>query len=163
MRDGEPTHVSTEGLRELRLDGLEPDAALELVARAAGDVAPEAARTLVEVAKGNPLALLELPGILTESQREGREPLEHPLAVTPALQKTFGRRVEQLPEPTRMVLLVAAANDSAELATVARAVEVLELGFSDVEPAERAGLVSVSDGRLEFRQLSSGPPTLHRR
>jgi DNA-binding CsgD family transcriptional regulator len=151
MRDGEPTHVSTEGLRERRLDGVDPDAALELVARAAGDVAPEAARTLVGMANGNPLALLELPGILTESQREGREPLEHPLAMTPALQNTFGRRVEQLPEATRMVLLVAAANDSAELATIARALDVLKLDFVDVEPAERAGLVSVGDGRFEFR------------
>ena len=151
MREGEPTHVSTEGLRDLPLGALGADAALELVTRTAEDLAPEAARNLVEVANGNPLALLELPLMLTESQRDGREPLEHPLAVTPALQQVFGRRVDQLPESTRVLLLLAAANDSAELTTIVRAGELLELNLSHVEPAERAGLISIRDGRFEFR------------
>lgn len=150
IREGEPRHV-TEGLRELRLEGLDGDAALALVTRAAEDLAPAAARTLVEVANGNPLALLELPKTLTERQRKGGEPLEHPLAVTPALQQVFGRRVEHLPEETRTLLLLAAANDSDDLATIVRAAELLELDFSHSEAAERAGLITLGDGAFEFR------------
>ena len=151
MREGEATGVSTEGLAELRVEGLDTSAALELVATAEEAVSPAAARGLVEAANGNPLALLELPTMLTEGQREGREPLEHPLSVTPALRKAFGRRVEQLPQATRLVLLLAAANDSGDVTTIARAADVLGLQFSGVEPAERAGLVAVGDGELEFR------------
>jgi DNA-binding CsgD family transcriptional regulator len=151
IREGEPTSVSTEGLRELPLGGLDPEAALELIATTTGDLAPPAARELVHLADGNPLALLELPATLTDGQRAGREPLEQPLPVSPALGQTFGRRVRELSESPRMLLLLAAANDSAEIATVVRAAELLELDPSQLEAAERVGLVTVGDGQLEFR------------
>ena len=151
--------LSTEGLDELLVQGLEPEAALELVAAAAEDVAPDAARSLVRLTNGNPLALLELPRLLTQPQRDGREPLEQPLPASQALQNAFGRRLERLPDEARAMLLIAAASDSDELATILRAWQPGRASQLTLDPAERAGLESVDDGRLEFRHPLCVPPS----
>jgi predicted ATPase len=151
IRDGEPAGPSTEGLEELVVRGLEAEAAVDVVAMAADDVAPETARALASLTQGNPLALLELPQMLTAEQRAGRAPLEEPLPASPTLQRAYGRRLEPLPAETRTMLLIAAASDSAELATVLPAWRLAGLDVSQLEPAERAGLVSVNRGEVEFR------------
>lgn len=151
VREGEPAGVSTEGLDEVVLHGLESDAALELVETAGEKVSPDAARALVTITNGNPLALLELPRMMTPGQREGREPLEQPLPASPALQEAFGRRLERLPEEARKMLLVAAASDAADIGTILRAWQLIGLAPSRLQPAERAGVVTIGQGRLEFR------------
>jgi tetratricopeptide (TPR) repeat protein len=150
IRDGEPTGISTEGLDELILQGLEPPAALELVAKAAKQLAPDTARALVDVTNGNPLALLELPQMLTAAQREGFEPLQEPLPASPALQQAYGRRLERLPPETRAMLLIAAASDSTELGVVRRAWELAGMELSRLEPAEHEGLVRIGHGEVAF-------------
>jgi DNA-binding CsgD family transcriptional regulator len=151
IREGEQAGVSTEGLDEVVLHGLESDAALELVETAGEKVSPDAARALVTITNGNPLALLELPRMMTPGQREGREPLEQPLPASPALQEAFGRRLERLPEEVRTMLLVSAASDGADLGTILRAWQLIGLAPSRLQPAERAGVVTIGQGRLEFR------------
>ena len=151
IREGEAGGVSTEGLDEVALAGLDADAGLALVSTAAGDVAPDAARALVDRTNGNPLALLELPRMLTDAQLRGLAPLDEPLPASPALKRAYARRLESLPDDTREMLLVAAASDSPDLATVLRAWELLGIDVSRVEPAERASLVGIEHDRLEFR------------
>jgi DNA-binding CsgD family transcriptional regulator len=151
VREGEATGLSTEGLDEVVLGGLDADAALALVSTAADDVAPDAARALVDLTNGNPLALLELPRMLTDAQLRGLAPLDEPLPASPALKRAYARRLEALPDDTRELLLVAAASDSADLATVLRAWDLLGIEASRLEPAERAGLVGIEHGQLEFR------------
>jgi predicted ATPase len=51
IRENEPAGVSTEGLAELVVEGLESEAALELVAAAGVDVAPDAARTRSSISR----------------------------------------------------------------------------------------------------------------
>jgi predicted ATPase len=151
LRDEEEMSISIEGLDEIRLRGLEPSAARELLAATSEPLAPETVHALVDVTGGNPLALIELPQMLTDEQREGLEALDEPLPLNPTLQRAFGRRFDELPEETRMIMLVAAASDSADLATILRAWEALGLHASELEPAERAGLALVQAGRFEFR------------
>jgi DNA-binding CsgD family transcriptional regulator len=151
LREGEPTEASTEGLEELLLRGLEQEAALDLLAAAPVPMATEAAHALVELTNGNPLALLELPRLLTEAQREGLEPLGQPLPASPGLQQAFGRRLERLPADTRTMLVMAAASDSADVGPILRAWELAGLDLARLEPAEREGLVDLGGGRLEFR------------
>src|SRR5580698_6791007 len=64
------------GVPELRLGGVDLAAAVALVGRAGHDVAPEVVTALCDVVAGNPLALLELPGVLDADQRAGRRPLD---------------------------------------------------------------------------------------
>ena len=128
------------------------DAASErLLARQFPTLAPRVRRRLVADAEGNPLALLELPTALTDSQRTASQALPSRLALTERLQSAFASRVQGLPAATRHLLLVAALEGSGDLQVVRRAVAG-RCDLKHLAPAERARLVSVDDttGRLGF-------------
>ena len=60
------------------------------------------------------------------------------------------RRLEALPEDTRRLLLVAAAEPTGDPALLWRAAELLEIDARALEPAESDGLIDV-DRRVRFR------------
>jgi hypothetical protein len=159
-REGDPREFPADGLPELHLGGLDPEAGAALLAAAAGADLPAAvAGPLVERTGGNPLALLELPGALDPGQLAGRAPLEDVLPLTARLERTFGERARRLPEETRTLLLVAAAETTGDPATVLRAGARLGVGAGALGQAEAAGLVRTGD-RLQFRHpWSARPPT----
>src|SRR5919107_1731437 len=103
------------------------DARRLLAARQGERMAPTVSERLVENAAGNPLALLEIPTLLTDAQLAGREPLETPLPAGTGIQRAFRRRIDELPEDARRALLVAAASDSARPATILRGLEAVGL------------------------------------
>ena len=109
-------------------------------------IAPGVADRLVETAAGNPLALLEIPGLLSAAQLAGREPLEDPPRPGTGVERAFSAAVEALPAETRRALLIAAAAGSRRLDVIGAAVDLRSL-----EPAEAARIVSLADGELEFR------------
>jgi DNA-binding CsgD family transcriptional regulator len=145
-RDGEA--LALDGLPELRLAGLDGDAADALLAT---QLAPALRDRLVEATHGNPLALIELSGTLTPDQLAGTELLPEPLPIGATLESAFLERVRGLPQPTQRLLLLAAADDTGDLGTVLQAAR--ELGVDDValDPAEEADLLRVGAGGLEFR------------
>jgi DNA-binding CsgD family transcriptional regulator len=118
--------------------------ARELLDRA---IAPGVADRLVSTAAGNPLALLEIPGLLSDAQLAGREPLEDPLRPGTNVERAFAAAIEALPETTRRALLVAAAASTRRLDAIART----GVSLTDLEPAEEARIVTLSEGELEFR------------
>jgi DNA-binding CsgD family transcriptional regulator/tetratricopeptide (TPR) repeat protein len=140
------------GLPELRLRGLgDADAAAVLEPHR---LSPLIRDRIIEEATGNPLALVELPAALAPGQRDG-DPGPVVLQVgasNPAgrVQVEFGRRIGRLPEPTQALLLVAAAEDTGDLAVVLRAGELLGAHLPDLDPAERAGLVRVEAAVVGF-------------
>ncbi|SDF38139.1 regulatory protein, luxR family [Lentzea fradiae] len=142
------------GIDELRLTALEPDAAAALLdARSPRLTAPTRARVLEE-ANGNPLALLELGAARLAAQREGRAEPAHqvgPLPVARRVQETFREQITGLPEATQAVLLVAAADRFAGMDTVLAVARAAGADTADLAAAERAGLVTVTDGELAFR------------
>lgn len=144
----------TPGIEELRLPGLAPGAAARLLDhRSPGLTAPMRARVLEE-ADGNPLALLELGAARLAAQREGRAEPAHqvgPLPVTRRVQETFREQIVGLPEACQAILLVAAADRFAGMDTVLRVARAVGADTSDLDAAERAGLISVTDGELTFR------------
>ena len=150
-RTTDPTSVSLDGLAEITLAGLSDDEALHLVGSADRDLSPETARSLVELTGGNPLALLELPRVLTPPQRDGRQPIDEPLPVTPTLLAAFGRRLGGLPEETQRLLLIAAASDTADATTILRAAAIE--GSMNLTSRSRSapGSSSLEDGRLGLR------------
>jgi DNA-binding CsgD family transcriptional regulator len=151
-RDGEERPFDAPGVDSLRLTGLEPEAASGLIRRRDGvQVAADVADRLCAATRGNPLALIELPNLLTPEQLAGAVPLEDPLPAGPAVERTFARRVEDLPESSRTALLVAAVSTSSDLDTIVAGLGPLGLGTDALEPAEDAGLLRLTDGKLEFR------------
>jgi len=145
-RSSEPFEM--HGVPQLRLGGVGLAAAAELVGRAGYDVEPEVVRALCDMVAGNPLALLELPGVLDADQRAGRRPLDDQLTVTASVERAFLARVGRLDAEGRRALLLAAASDSDDIKTVRRAAPDAASGL---EQAERIGLVRVQRGRIGFR------------
>ena len=64
---------------------------------------------IIAETRGNPLALLELPRGLTATQLAGGFGLLEAQALTGRIEESFVRRLAPLPEETRLLLLVAAA------------------------------------------------------
>ena len=115
-------------------------------------LAPRVRRLLMAEAEGNPLALLELPVALTDSQRTAAQALPERLTLSRRLQAAFASRVTALPTATRHLLLIAALEGSGDLQALRRAVAG-RCNLKHLAPAEHAQLVQVDDaaGRLRFR------------
>ncbi|MQA86023.1 MAG: AAA family ATPase [Streptosporangiales bacterium] len=143
------------GLPELRLRGLGEQAATALLAERYPELSVEIRERIVAETGGNPLALSDLPGALTEEQRAGQAPLLGPLPLPDHLQRTYLEQVRGLPETTGTALLAAAAEDHGELSLVLRAAAELGVGADAFDAAEAVGLVGIDDapggGRVVFR------------
>ncbi|MER8188395.1 AAA family ATPase [Kitasatospora sp. NPDC094015] len=124
-----------EGTQLLPLDPLTEDDASTLLATRAGHLDRSQRRRVLDLAQGNPLALIELP---TTPAGEPNDPRERArpdaAALTSRLLRTFADRLEDCTPPTRTLLLLAALQDSDDL-TLAHAVAVDLLG---AEAADRA-------------------------
>ncbi|SCL63884.1 regulatory protein, luxR family [Micromonospora citrea] len=132
------------GLPELRLGGLDNDAAAALLP---ADLPPQVRERLVEESDGNPLALIELPAALTAEQRAGRLSPVGAMPVADRVQEAFQARIAALPEAARTALLIAAADGSGELETLVGAGASLDA----LETAERARLIEVRGRSVGFR------------
>jgi DNA-binding NarL/FixJ family response regulator len=150
-RDGDRPEPFAPGLPELRLDGLDADAAGALLAVRGETLPVELVTALVERTGGNPLALIELPAELTREQLAARAPLDDVLPLTDRLRQAFGERVRRLPGPARTLLLVAAAEPTGDAAVVLAAAGALGIGPAELDAAEAAGLVRATDDGIAFR------------
>ncbi|MFH8640076.1 ATP-binding protein [Streptomyces goshikiensis] len=150
VRDGAPG-AAVKGLPRLLVEGLDRGDAAELMA----GLPPYVVDRVIEEARGNPLALIELSAALTPAQRAGRlgpSVLPDAAAGLPSrLQDGFLEQIRRLPEAAQLVLLVAAADDTGDLTVVLRAAGGLGAAVEDLEPAERAGFVLLSGEALRFR------------
>jgi hypothetical protein len=152
VQDGQATLFDRAELPELRLAALDRESAQALlVGNDEVTIAPEVAEQLLAAAAGNPLALIELPALLSRKQLAGIEPLDEELPAAANLERAFLRQVGSLPDECRQALLVAAASDTGDLDTIVAALVALGLDPHSLEPAEKTELVSGAGGRLEFR------------
>jgi DNA-binding CsgD family transcriptional regulator len=151
-REGDGSTFEGADLPSLTLAGLDHEAAATLLAHGAGvEAAPSVQTRLLEQTRGNALALLELPTVLTGAQLAGDAPLPEALPMTHQVEGVFLERVRRLPDDAQLLLLIAAADDSERLAIVTRAAELSGVSGDALVTVERAGLLSVSGTRLLFR------------
>ncbi len=151
-RDGYRTALDAAGLAELRLSALEPDAAAQLLAASPRELSVGMRRRLLREAAGNPLALIELPE--AAARLEPGAPMPDALPLTERLEHAFAARVSDLPEETRLLLLVAALNDSDgvnEVLLAAGAVAGCSMGLELLDPAIKASIVDLDFRTLHFR------------
>src|SRR4051812_25988009 len=150
-RADEEQRFLAAGLPTLDVVGLDEQVARDLLASTVDHRLPAGlAERLVTATGGNPLALLELPSVLTRSQLAGRSPIETPLLAGASVERAYRGRLEPLPAATRRALLVAAASDGSELRAIAAATRA-DGGIEALEAAELAGLITLGADRLEFR------------
>jgi DNA-binding CsgD family transcriptional regulator/tetratricopeptide (TPR) repeat protein len=150
IRDGEPSTFDTEGLPELVVTALGDADARQLLSRVVPAAGSEGLDRILGLARGNPLALLELPTLVGPDEPTD-DALHEPPRTSVLLSRVFGRRMEGLPEATRTALVVSAASDDDRLNLILRACGVLGIDALALDPAEAAGVVRVEGERLEFR------------
>lgn len=151
-RDGSESFFESSGLTEHRLQPLDARASAQLLARAHPDVSPAVRRRVAAEARGNPLALVELPAALTAEQRTALAAVPTVLPLGERLQSLYASRVAALPTATRDLLLLAALDGTGDLAVLEAAGAAGQV-LDALGPAEHERLVSISalTRRLSFR------------
>ena len=151
VREPSEHHVDLEGLSSLRVPGLSPAAAREVITGlVTGPLDWSVGGQITERAAGNPLALVEMTRELTADQLAGTVLLPDPLPLGEDVQQRYWRRVAALPPPQQEFVLLAAAEPSGDLDLFERAVEYLGIDSSVARSAEISGLVDLA-GRVAFR------------
>jgi len=142
---------ATDAMTVLRVGGLDQTAAGALLAERAGPrLAPEVRDQLVAATGGNPLALIELPALLTGEQLDGTAPLPDPLPVGDNTGRAFTAQLERLDPAARTLLLLAAA-DGADPGVLLRAADRAGIDPLALEAAEAANLLAAESGTVAFR------------
>jgi DNA-binding CsgD family transcriptional regulator len=150
-REGERRRFDGPGLDELVLDGLDSKSASALLDHGNRELAPSVRDRLLADAAGNPLALIELPGCLSNAQLRGRARMPDSLPLSSRLELAFRQQIERLPRATQSALLLAAADDAGELAVILPAASALALPDDGLDAAERAGLIETDGATVTFR------------
>ncbi|MCX4831513.1 AAA family ATPase [Streptomyces sp. NBC_00006] len=149
-RDTDETASRLAPVESLSLHGLDAGAARELVAEEAAEpLPPHDVQWLLSEARGNPLALVELPALIAHGGH--RPDSGAPLPIGDILARTFHSAITRLPDPTRDAMLLLAVLGPRPLAGTERVLRAHELTYADLEPAERAGLMTVEGGAYIFR------------
>ena len=149
VRDPEGEGALT-GVDELRLAGLDEEAAGRLLEAAVdGRLEQRVRDRLVAESRGNPLALLELSRGRTAAELAyGLDSLDLG-SLSARVEQDYARRLAALPEHTRTLLLIAAAEPVGDPQLLLRAVEVLGI-TPDAAPAKAAGLIEFGES-VRFR------------
>jgi DNA-binding CsgD family transcriptional regulator len=140
---GRPPELVVEGLRDA-------DARALLASAIPGRLDERVADQLLAEARGNPLALLELPRGLSPAQLAGGFGLPGALSLSGRIEESFVNRLETLPEDTQQLLLVAAAEPTGDPGLLWSAAARLGIADAVLHPAESARILDV-DGRVRFR------------
>ncbi|MBO1332150.1 LuxR family transcriptional regulator [Streptomyces sp. VRA16 Mangrove soil] len=147
VRDSDEAVSRLAPVETLTLSGLDTDSARRLVA--GEPLSSHDVNWLLAEARGNPLALVELPALLA---RGGHHfDTGAPLPIGEMLSRTFHSAVARLPDDTQDAMLLLAVLGPRPLAGTERVLRAHELNYSALEPAERAGLMTVEEGAYVFR------------
>jgi DNA-binding CsgD family transcriptional regulator len=144
----EPAGDRLADLPELHVTGIgERHARLLLDATIPGPLDERVRTRILAEADGNPLALLELPRGLTP----GGFGLTDPMPLAGRIEQEFLRQLEPLPDLTRRLLLIAAAEPVGDAALLRRAAAAQDIPMADAAaPAEAAALIEIG-ARVRFR------------
>ncbi len=133
-----------------QLTRLDAAAAERLLDAESPDLPLDLRQRFLDVAAGNPLALVELP----RGERKPETGESHWVPLTDRLERAFFSRVSVLPTATRALLLIIAENDSRSIREVLDAGEVLlheKVALETLAPAASARLIEIAAGEVRFR------------
>jgi DNA-binding CsgD family transcriptional regulator len=139
------------GLAELAVGGLADRDAWTLLSSAVVSPLDERVRDqIVTEARGNPGVLLKLAAGMSPERLGGGFGLPSAVKLAPSVEENFRKQLATLPEATRRLLLVAAAEPTADRVLIWQAATMLDVRVTDAEPAVGAGLIE-SAGPVRFR------------
>jgi DNA-binding CsgD family transcriptional regulator len=139
------------GLPDLPVDGLgAADARALLRSALPAPFDEHVLERILAEARGNPLALLELPHGLTAIELAGGFALPVSVPLAGRIEASFRRRIATLPSPSRRLLLLAAAEPTGDPVLLWRAAQHLGVDESAADDVETDGLLEMSP-RVIFR------------
>ena len=132
------------GLPKLPLEGLsDADARALLASVIPGRLDERVRDRIVAESGGNPLALLEMPRGVATAELAGGFGVSAAPTLASRIEQSFQRRIAPLPEVTRHLLLLAAAEPTGDPAMLWRAAGQLGISPDAVGPAEADRLLTV--------------------
>jgi len=144
-------HPDLATLSEMAVGGLrEPDARAFLDSALAVPLDDQVRDRIIAETGGNPLALLELTRGSSAHEFAGGFGLPGTAQLSAAVEASFMRDVQALPETTRRLLLLAAAEPLGDTALLWRAAARFGIGADATAPAVEAGLAFFG-ARVRFR------------
>ncbi|WP_371596725.1 AAA family ATPase [Streptomyces sp. NBC_00564] len=149
MRRGHTGPFLHAGFPELTVGGVDDDAAARILSAHAPGLSPAEQRRIRREARGNPLALRELPITMAALPSGGLRPP----TLSDRLERTFAGRGAVMPPATRDALLVAAVDPAGDLAEVIAGTSEMRgdpVTPEVFDPARAVGLVTLEEGRVAF-------------
>ncbi|GAA2475370.1 helix-turn-helix transcriptional regulator [Winogradskya humida] len=148
-RDPVPPEFLAAGVEVLHLDGLSLAAGGDLLeVLRPGRVDPEVRTGLWSATGGNPLALTQLCGVLTDDQLAGAVALPDPLPLGAGLRDAFAARLAPLPQETRTALLTVALSATPDVGTLTAALDTVGVGSQALAAATCAELLAYRGTRV---------------
>jgi hypothetical protein len=151
-RDPAETSFASPGIPELRLGGLTPAEAKALLETAAPTLPERAGEHVIDISRGNPLALLEFGATGAEAWAAGDV---GPLPVGESVERSFLERSSRLSADARQALLFAAAGDPNEPDAIWAALEGEQVSADAISEGQAEGLL-VRGHRLDFCHGGAG-------
>ncbi|MGC5311813.1 ATP-binding protein [Micromonospora zamorensis] len=149
--EAQDTRRILRGLPELSIAGLEQADARQLLASAVRWPLDDGVRdAFLAEARGNPLALLELPIARSPVDLAGGFGLPSVEPLSSRAEGSLLRIIDELPEESRMLLLLAAADPVGDAVLLWRAARCLGLSRDVLDPVEAKGLLQIGV-RVVFR------------
>jgi DNA-binding CsgD family transcriptional regulator len=143
--------ASFAGLPQLVIEGLGDGDARELFHRGVpGPVDPRVRDQLIAEARGNPLALRELPRALSPAEMAGGFAVTSSMPLQTRIEQSLLAQLRPLPEEPKLLLLLAAADPTGDPGLLWRASASLGLGPENFDVAEQADAFVVG-ARVGFR------------
>ncbi|WP_406841521.1 ATP-binding protein (plasmid) [Streptomyces sp. AHU1] len=145
------------GLPRVDLTALKQEDATALLHKLRGDLPTAVKNTILQLAQGNPLALVEVGSAWTGSgsqQQSKRSDLDDGIPLTSRLERAFFGRLRDLPGLAQDLVLIAAVNSGDQLAEILAGATTLSrqsVTADDLQPAVTAGLVQLDNFRVRFR------------
>ena len=151
VRNPAEARAGFERLPRLDVGGLDETSCRRLIRSVVGPISPQAARRLIDSSGRNPLALINLPALISAEQIEAWTRSDAPLPIDTLLAQVFGHSINLLPASTRSALSILAVVDAGPCSVLPIVLERFGLSIEDLEPAEDHALIITDDGGPRFR------------
>jgi hypothetical protein len=152
-RDGEVSELPD--LPQLHLEGLDAAATAHLLASRNLKLTTRQVAGLVRLSGGNPLALVELPDLMTGERLAELDFDAGPLPLGTVLETAYAQKIDRLPDSARRALLVAALIHGSDPQALRTALAAAEVDVSALEVAQDARLIFV-DTSAPADQIGDG-------
>jgi DNA-binding CsgD family transcriptional regulator/tetratricopeptide (TPR) repeat protein len=154
IRTGYATPFLPASGQVLNIEPLDEESSRALLRACAPHLEAAGCQQILEHARGNPLALAELPGTWRRGSAGPGPVPGSPVPLSARLEQAFAGRLAELAPPTRDALLIAATDSESALAEILAAASELagvQVSVDALDTAAAAGVLTRDEVRLQFR------------